>query len=498
MPTKGHIRNTKLIRAVRLLSPDERRQFRDFAHSPYFNKHDKVQLLSDLITDDSVLNKADDWTKHDIARHLFPGEVFHEQRVSDVMTYTYRLLSTFLQQQAFEGDKMTAHYCKSHAYREKGFDKEFLRIINQSPLRLDQDALTPEDFLYSYQIEGEADQFHLARDSRTKDKSIERKTRALDLFFLSEKLYNTCEMLNRQNIVNVEFAIDMVEEVQQYIDNHFDDVSCYPYIAIYYHVLQTLRDPEEEDHYQRLVQLLETYNQKFDQEELRRMYDYAENYCIKKINQGQNDYLNEIFKLYKQLLQTGVILQDGLLTEGDFKNIVTVGTRLGAFDWTEQFIYNYQYYLPQEARENAFTYNLATLYYAQERYDDALPLLQTVEFNNVVYNLGARSMLLKIYYDQEEYDPLFSLIDSFDSYLRRNQTLSNYQYLAHKNLLKLVKRLANLRIRQVSSRKKTLQKDLQALQKRIQATEEIVNLKWLEEKVEEMEKNITGYAKAQS
>jgi len=498
MSAKGNINNTKLIRAVRLLLPDERKQFRDFAHSPYFNKHDKVRELIDIITDDSVMNQIHNWTKQDLSRHLFQGEAFQEQRVSDAMTYTYRLLSSFLQQQAFEKDGRSRRFFKGKAFRDKGLDKEFTRIMNQSPLRQEQNHLTPRDFLYTYRIEGEADQYHIARDSRTQDKSIERKTLALDLFFLSEKLYNTCEMLNRQNIVNVAFSVEMVDEVQLYLDNHFEEVSRYPYIAIYYHILQTLRNPEQEDHYQRLVELLEAHNDAFDQEVLRRMYDYAENYCIKKINQGRNTYLSEIFKLYRQLLDTGVIMEDGLLSEGDFKNIVTVGTRLEEFEWTEQFINNFRDYLPQNIRDNAYSYNLASLYYAQERYNEALPLLQTVEFNNVVYNLGARSMMLKIYYDQEEYDPLFSLIDSFESYLRRNRTLSGYQYRAHKNLLKLVKRLAHLRIREVSSRKKTLQKELQALQKRIRATEEIVNLKWLEEKVEEIDKHLSGYGLAKS
>lgn len=487
---KGTIHNTKLIKAIQRLSSEELSQLRDFACSPYFNKHEKVRQLSELITDEYFLKSVQNWTKQDLAKRLFPDESANEQRISDVMTYTYRLLDTFLQQQSFEQNGQTQEYHRLRSFRQYDFPNEVRKILSQSPIRQSDAAKTPEDFLHSYRLEGEADHFHLAQDSRTKDKSIERKTLALDLFFLAEKLYNACEMLNRQNIINVTYQIDMLEEVQGYIESHFEELVRHPYIAIYYHVLQTLLYPEKEEHYQQLVGLLEQHNTNFQKEDLRRMYDYAENYCIKKINQGKNTYLSEIFQLYQQLLDSEAILENGQLAEGDFKNIVTVGTRLQEFEWTEQFIHNYRPCLPENARENAFTYNLASLYYAQGRYDDALPLLQTVAFKEVVYNLGARSMLLKIYYDQEEDDPLFSLIDSFNSYLRRDQTLSGYQSRAHKNLLKLVKRLANLRIRQVASRKETMRKELTALKKRIQTTEEIVNLKWLEEKVGELERAV--------
>ncbi len=298
-------------------------------------------------------------------------------------------------------------------------------------------------------------------------------------------------MINRQNIVSESYEIRMLEEVKSFVGNSFQLFERCPAILVYYHILLTLQENEKEEHYSKLVELLARYSGSVERNELRAMYDYAQNYCIKKINSGNTKYLYEIFKLYKTLLAKKLMLDEsGNLSQWDYKNIVTTGTRIKEYGWCEKFLRDYRDKLPVQDRENAFAFNLATLYYSQKKYDMALKLLQTVEFTDVYYGLSARSLLLKAYYESNEFEPLYSLLDSFKIYLKRNKLVSKYQFTVHMNLVRMTMRLAKVKSMLHISRKETIRKELDKLKKKIDATPEITNLNWLMEMIVGIEKEV--------
>lgn len=479
---------SKLITALKGLKSTEYRLFCEFVHSPFFNKHEKLRLFCDILMDAAPQFKASDIERETVYRQVFPGEPYKYQKLSDLMTYLHRLLEQFMAQLQYEQDDKTQDSYLLEAFRERKLGKHFRRQLKKSSKQVGAThSASEEQFLHAYIIETESDQYFTQQESRTKDKSIERKTQNLDLFYFTAKLRNCCEMINRQNIINEQYDIMYLEETQAYIKKHFASLSTFPPIAIYYEILMTLTHSEVEDHYHHLTQLLQQHSSHFAQEELRTLYDYAQNYCIKKINSGKSNYLNEIFKLYQQLLSNGVIFENEQLSQWDYKNIVTVGTRLEEYGWTEEFVNEYKARLDDEVRENAYAYNLASLYYSQERYDQAMQLLQSVEFTDVYYSLGARSLMLKVYYESDEIEPLYSLFDSFKIYLRRNKVVSEYQYKVHMNLIRMVKRMTDIKLRANTSRKETIQRDVMQLKKRIENASAITNINWLVGQLDQLE-----------
>ncbi|HXH19820.1 MAG TPA: hypothetical protein VNJ07_12135 [Chitinophagales bacterium] len=502
------MKDNKTIKAVSLLSSQELKWFREFVHSPYFNKHENLRKLIDIIFDASPQFAADDLQKETVFKKIFPKEKFNPQKLSDLLTYLYRLYDKFLAQLEFESDEMQGKISLLRSYRLRKQDRQFLNLMKLIRENGMLNGQTENRFLKEYQLETESDLFFTSKDSRTTDKSIERKTLSLDLFYLTAKLRSCCDMLNRQNIISQKYEIRMLDEVKSFVAGNFQLLENYPAIPIYYQILLTLQESEREEHYHKLVELLERHSKflprslskgerstnsspspQIEKSELRTMYDYAQNYCIKKINSGNTNYLKEIFRLYKTLLAQQLMLDEsGSLSQWDYKNIVTVGTRLKEYAWCEKFLHDYKEKLPPPDRENAFMFNLATLYYSQKNYHRALKLLQTVEFTDVYYSLGARSLLLKVYFEANEFEPLYSLFDSFKIYLKRNKLVSEYQYRVHFNLIKMTKRLANIRAMVGISRQETIARELEKLKKKIEATPEITNLHWLMERVGEMEK----------
>jgi len=482
------MKENKTIKAVKQLSPQELTWFWEFVHSPYFNKHENLRKLMDILVAVAPGFDEKDLEMKGVFKKIFPKEKFNAQKLSDLLTYLYRLYEKFLMQLESESNEEQNKLLLLRSYRARKLDRQFLntmKLIHENGIFKNKDE---SRFLNAYKMETESDLYFTAQDSRTPDKSIERKTKALDLFYLTVKLKSCCDMLNRQNIVSEQFEIRMLEEVKTFIENNFTLLEQHPGILIYYQILLTLQEGTMEAHYFKLTELLEKHAAHIEKDELRTMYDYAQNYCIKKINSGNSTYLSEIFKLYKSLLQQELMLdENNNLSQWDYKNIVTTGTRLKEYKWCEKFLNDYKETLPSADRENAFVFNLATLYYSQGDYDKALKLLQAVEFTDVYYSLGARSLLLKVYYEADELEPLYSLFDSFKIYLRRNKLVSAYQYRAHFNLIKMTKRLAKIKSMKGYSRRETIAKEIDALKKKMEATPEITNLNWLQEMIGKVE-----------
>ena len=82
-------------------------------------------------------------------------------------------------------------------------------------------------------------------------------------------------------------------------------------------------------------------------------------------------------------------------------------------------------------------------------------------------------MLMKIYFEMGESDPLFSHFDAFKTYLRRNKVISKYQHTVHANFIKFTKKAYQLKMKADWARKKTGQKQVEELLEKINQAEEI-------------------------
>ncbi len=98
-----------------------------------------------------------------------------------------------------------------------------------------------------------------------------------------------------------------------------------------------------------------------------------------------------------------------------------------------------------------------------------MELLATVEYDDVLLNIGAKVLLLKIYYQEGYWDSLEALLDSFRIFLGRKKMLS-YHKENYQNLITLTKRLAYL----PTDKKATAQ-----LREKIQQTTPLTERAWL-------------------
>lgn len=179
------------------------------------------------------------------------------------------------------------------------------------------------------------------------------------------------------------------------------------------------------------------------EEELRSLHFLAINFCIQRFNRGEEHYLGEVFGLYQNGLQQGILLINDQLSRFAFANIAGIAIRLGEFAWTEDFIKQFAPKIERQHRRNYQDFILAKLHFARRNLDQAQTLLQNVEYEDVFLNLDAKVLLLKIYFENNEMEVLDSFISSFQRFLQRKKGLG-YHRENYLNTLQFTRRLISL------------------------------------------------------
>jgi tetratricopeptide (TPR) repeat protein len=231
---------------------------------------------------------------------------------------------------------------------------------------------------------------------------------------------------------------------------------------------------KSEKHFQALKKLIQQHWKTIPPNEIRAIYLYAINYCIKRLNSGERHFIREGFELFRSGLENETLLEEGILSSFTYKNITRLGMALSENKWVEQFLADYKKYLHPRERENTWRYNLAFFYFQQEKYKDAMQLLLRVEFKDVLNNLDARRMLLKSYFELGEYNALDSLLDSFSRYIHRQKEMG-YHRDNYLNLIRFVKKI-------IHSREED-KKIWKHLKEEIGATNRLAEREWLLEKL---------------
>ncbi len=478
--------NTSLVHLFRTLSTRERTRFGHYARSPFFNRHEKVAALFDWLNGFAPGFESEEMSRRAAWAALFPDKPYDNARLDNFISGLLQLLYGFLAYLQYEKRPLMERRLLIGELLARDAEKHIARSARRARQLLQrQGGRSYEFFLQQSMLEQQLDLYELNRRQRHFTPHLQRESDALDLYYWCNKLRIACDMASRNAVINAGYECRFLDEVRR-ICRESAGLQEQPALRLYYQALQMLELPEEEAHYYRLKGLLTEKPEVVTTDELRTLYHYALNYCIRQINSGKGTYYAEVFHLYELMLERELLFVNGQLSEWSFKNIVTTAIRSRAYKWAEQFIDGYQEHLPEEGRLNAVAYNRAALYYARADYKNALLQLQDVEFTDTSYHLGAKIIQLKSYYELDEPEPFFALLEAFRKYLLRNREISGYRKTANANFLNLAKKIYELRLAAPGLRREKLSGRIGALYREVDAAREVANKSWLAEALGKM------------
>lgn len=476
--------NSKLFSALSYFDKYEQNRLRKYIQSPYFNKNEGLVILFEEITKYHNKNKAGKKVKKLKSDFLWE-KIYSDKKYDDVRFRKLRsdllkLIQGFLAQQVYDGNPL-----HQATYLIEAIGKKHLTTLNDSSIRFarnipSEGLFKPSDYYYhQFKIEKNYSDLNQEEFRKKANERVEEIANNLDRYYLSEKLKYYSFVLAHQYFISHEYKLLFIEEIFTHIEKHeYDDILS---ISIYYRVCKMLLDTENEAHYFKLKVLLDEHGIDLPDDESQTIYKYALNYCVRKINEGNLKFYSEYFDVYQFLLAKGMLFTEGVLATWHFNNIVVIALRLDKTSWVEKFINDYQEKLPDDSRENAVSYNLARLYFYQKKYDEVLALLNTVEYEEISYYLGAKTILIRTYYETEEIDALDFLLESFRTYISRQSKIPEQRKQNYKGFISFIRKLSRVTPGD--------QKAIKKIRAEFDKGEGIVSTDvWLKEKIEALEK----------
>ena len=479
------MKEKKIIAALSALDIYELNSFRKYIVSPYFNVNPHIIRYIDLLlTELKKRQNIEPLNDKSLWGEIYGRESFNEQKFRKLNSDLVKLFEQFLAQEEFEKSTSLKINLKLEGIRKKNIDKLVNGVVGEVE-RLEKIEMnkSAEYYLYRYLIERNLFNLTNENEKKTSKSKIERElniqeiSRNLDYFFIAEKIKYYCTVLSWQKMYNLDIELDNIDTVLEWAKKgHYPAI---PPIAIYSKIHDTFMDRENESYYKELKSLISEYIHMFPPEEMREIYYTAISYCIDKVNKGNLNFQNETFFIYKEALLKNVLLIDNYLSPSDFRNIVFFALRVSEFDWAENFIENYSKHLEEKSRDNAVYFSMARLDFYRKNYWKVIEHLQKVNYEDVWYNLGARTLMISTYYELDEYDALDSLLLSFRMYIDREKSLTKDRKQSYINLIKFTKKII-----QINPKDK---EKLLFLKNEISKTKNVVVKPWLLEKIAELE-----------
>lgn len=477
--------HTKVIEVYKSFSKPWLRRLDKFIASSYFNESEIICKMHDYIR--IHMNHSELLAKQVAYTSIFGSKKYDDTKMRYFMTRLYSLLEQFIYHESvldnhdYQKNKILFDYFSKKrchkAYSNQVFELKKLKEQTPASANLQvfskdtnylnwfyQDSLLMQDIsksLNDYKKEG--------------PKQLHSILNNLDNFYFINKLSYLCSIINNKNVINIDFEITLKDEILHLLkDEKFRAI---PIVIMYSLILKMLEDNSNTSHYYELKKYLYKSSKQFDADELKNVFSYAQNYCIRKMNAGQSDFAKELFDIYKFALEQKIFIQENEISEVNYRNIVVTALRVGETKWTKDFIEKYKSFLNTEIKENAYTFNLTSYHFYLKDYEKVLKMLREVVFTNVYYSNDYRIILLKTYYELDEREAASALLSSFRTYLKRKKLVSEAHRVANTNFIKFYKKLSNTQ--------RYSKIELEKLKANINNSKSISNKDWLLQKIEE-------------
>jgi len=409
----------------------EWRRLKKFLRSPYVTHREDIFRMYECLA--SSLYKGNALPdKQALHQYTYPTEHFNAQRLRNTMSELHQFVENFIVWEAIQKNNPGKHLTLSAFYRQRNLSKHFRRNAQKLKKTLETQSLQdPEYFqnLLDFQIE---DAQFQATHKRTNKLNLQEIDHTMDVLYLSRKLRHACTLLSHRAVYQTDYDFGLLREWIDVIEG--SDFLDLPFIAIYYYCYRYLTESYSQEYFQKFREELSAHKNQFSKEELKDLYRAAINFCIRKLNEGSLAYAREGWELFREGLKAEIFIENGQLSRFTFDNIVGFGLRLKEFAAVNGFISDYQHYLDDNYRSGTVAFNLARLEYERRDFSRALTYLSSSIPKDLVNQLISKTLSIKIYYELEEFDLLAAHLDSFRSFIRRNE-VSDYH---RKNFQKII------------------------------------------------------------
>lgn len=288
-----------------------------------------------------------------------------------------------------------------------------------------------------------------------------------DLVFIR----NFCSLISftkTYKSIPVTLPLEKLEEIKLRVDQNQN-----PEFKVYFYLIDLLINQTEKSYEKYKEFLFKTIDEWDDQEKVNLIF-YLLNYTTQQINKGNIQYIEEQFNLYEEFEENKIFQIQYYMSHIQINNVVNIYLRKNEFEKAEKFLNTYIHYLDIELKDSCWHFNLARILFEKSKYKECLRELLQVDFSkNASYSLNSKVLLLKTYYELEEFDALDSLFISFNEFIQKNKIFSDAYKSNYINFNKTLKKIFTSTVNKLKN-----------IQSEIESSQNIAEKKWLLEKLQ--------------
>lgn len=242
--------------------------------------------------------------------------------------------------------------------------------------------------------------------------------------------------LDRSLFLNEKFIDTLIKKIP-------DELTGLPQVRIYYNSYK-LELTGNEKYYNELKRLLGKYGSLLKKEEIYNKYIDLIDYIKTKHSTKEIKTNSELFQLRKEIIEKNLLMEN-TIKNMFFLNLVKSGLKIREFEWIYDFINKYQSLLIPKYREITLNLSLALYYFEKAEYEISLSYAAQIKYEDNFYNLQAKNLTVRIFYETDQYDSLLNSIASYRMYLSKNRTLTEEETLSHNLFLNYLDKVLRIR-----------------------------------------------------
>ena len=479
------MQNNKLIKTLKVFTPNEMKLLDKFVCSPYFNlgKGDKdATVLFSILKKYHPSFNHKDLVKERIFYTIFQNKTYSKIKIEKVIGNLHNKVKLFISVQFDFACKihLSTDYIKgvrqqltlARFYKDAHHQDWFLTIMGKLQVRQQKEKVYNQDYFYQqYLIENELEEYYSEVNTKRDDLNLQKTIDSLDIYYVLVKLSKVSLIILQNKKIDIEF--DRTVYLDDLISLVNADVKYnIPVIKIYVNICLMLLHLEEDRYFDQFKKLFNQHIDEIDEETIKKFKSFERNYIILKLGSTKQSQL----KIYKTQLEEGHLYHKDKLTPIQLLNIVKCGLHAKEAEWVLHFIHQHEHRIrgtefPEKIFESLFAYHD----FYNKKFENALDRLNG-SYDNLFYNIAIRRLKLKCFYELQ-LPMLDSEIDAFGIYIRRkSKKLSvNYMesYLGFVNILNRIIHPASFKN----------EKRISDIKEKIEQRARLVERDWLLEKL---------------
>ncbi|MBL7817612.1 MAG: hypothetical protein JNL70_21580 [Saprospiraceae bacterium] len=440
------MQNTFLFQLLRGLDRRDIRALQKLVRSPFFNLNEHVSSLLEKLLDTVEEHNPDESGKRHKKLEVERAKLTQTVGGRDKdLFYTMSALSeqvrTYIAQDGLQNDDFLKNILTIKGLRRRKIDQEFERQLKSAFAAHHKKTMRNATWHFqNYQLLLEEYDYQHRR-SRNADLQLQEISDELNAFYIAEMLRQACAMRTHEAVTQKHYTQPLLDEALRQVASGLYQST--PSVQAYFLAYNILNDGSEH-HFRTFKQFLADNSTAFPMSEVRDFYLLAINFCIRRSNAGAPEYVQEALDLYKEGLDTQVLLENKQLTPFTYNNILMLALKTQDYAWAKTFLETFKSALPAADRNAIFDYNSAMLHYRLGEFSEAMTLLRRATPRDPIQNLHTRIMLIRIYVETGEITALESLIESFTKFLLRQKQLGYHRDMCL-NFLNFVQKLLKIK-----------------------------------------------------